>query len=526
MKKALVAVAAAAFALLVAGCGKNNAGSNAEMIIENGSEPQSVDPTQIQGTPEHRINLALFEGLVGFDPKDSHAVPGVAESWERTGDGSVVVFHLRKNCVWSDGTPITAQTFVDSWLYYMSPETAAVYAYMPAGVIKGAEAYNAGKADASSVGLRAIDDYTFEVTLVGPVPYAVDMMTHYAFDPLPMHAIKKFGKDWIKPANFVGNGPFTLKEWTPQEKLVVVKNDKYWNKDNVFLKTLTFLPIENSTTAYNKYKSGEIDWNTTGTFPLDMLDEVRLRDDYQVSENLASYYLDLNKNDPVLKDVRVRRALIEALDRQELVDKVTKGGQFAARAFVPKMAGYTPVEGPGYDVADAQKLLAEAGYPDGKGFPKLAYIYNTNEGHKKIAEWVQQQWKKNLGIDIELENMEWATFLAKRQANDFQVARNGWVGDYEDPSNFLELFITTGGNNDGRYSNKQFDELISKAATMQPGSERMKVLAQAEEIMLKDDAAIIPMYTYVTQNLIDLSKWEGWYANTQDVHPYVGLKRK
>ena len=364
------------------------------------------------------------------------------------------------------------------------------------------------------------------MTLVGPVPYAVDMMTHYSFDPLPMHAIKKFGKDWIKPANFVGNGPFTLKEWTPQEKLVVVKNDKYWNKDNVFLKTITFLPIENTMTAYNKYKSGEIDWNTTNCFPPDMLDEVKLRDDYQVYANLATYYLEVNKNDPVLKDVRVRRALIESLDRQELVDKVTKGGQIAARAFVPEMAGYNPVDGPAYDVADAKKLLAEAGYPDGKGFPKMSYIYNTNESHKKIAEWVQQQWKKNLGIDIELENMEWATFLAKRQANDFQIARNGWVGDYQDPSNFLELLITTGGNNDGRYSNAEYDALVSKAATMQPGRERMEVLEKAEDIALNQDAAIIPMYIYVTQNLIDLSKWEGWYCNTQDVHPYVGLKRK
>ena len=535
MKRKLTAALCAAAAIsLLTGCGKGkeeissakkSSGKAVEMIIENGAEPQSIDPSKIQGTTEDRINRALFEGLVVVDPKDSHAIPGVAESWEREGDGSVVVFHLRKNAVWSDGTPITAKTFVDSWLYYLAPETAAVYAYMPAMVIKGAFDYNAGTADKSSVGLKARDDYTLEVDLVGPVPYAVDMMCHYSFGPLPMHAIEKFGNDWIKAEHFVGNGPYVLSEWTPQEKVVVKKNEKYWNKDNVFIDTLTFLPIENTTTAYNKYKAGEIDWNTTNCFPPDMLDEVKLRDDYQVTANLASYYAEFNVNDPVLKDPRVRKALVKALDCQELVDKVTKGGQLATGAFVPEMSGYTPVKGHGFNVAEAKKLLADAGYPDGKGFPRMTYIYNTNEGHKKIAEWVQQQWKANLGINIDLQNMEWKTYLAKRQANDFQIARAGWVGDYQDPSNFLELLLSTSGNNDGSYNNPEFDALIKKASMMPEGEDRMSVLEKAEDIAIMQDCAVIPMYIYVSQNLIDLNKWEGWYSNTQDLHPYVGLKK-
>ena len=494
-----------------------------EFIINNGTEPQSLDPSKIEGVPEHRIYMALFEGLVSYDPKTSDAVPGVAESWTRSENDTVVTFKLR-DAVWSDGVKITAQTFVDSWLYYLAPETAAVYAYMPGMIIEGAAAYNAGEAGPEAVGIRAIDDKTLEVRLVGPLAYAVDVMAHYSFAPLPLHAMEKYGEDWIKPGNLVGNGPFTLETWTPQQSITVVPNEKYWNKDEVYLDRITFLTIENETTAYQKYKAGEMDWDTS--VPLEMLDEIKLRDDFQSAPQLSSYYYYLNTQDPILSDVRVRKALTMAIDREELVNKVTKGGQIASGGFVPSMTGYDAINGNEFDLDTAKALLAEAGYPNGEGFPKMSLIYNTNEGHKKIAEYVQQAWKKNLGIDVELANLEWNTFLDERQSGNFQIGRAGWVGDYQDPSNFLELFLTDGGNNDGKYSNPEFDALMAKAATMPAGEERMAVLKQAEEILITQDQAIIPFYFYVTQNMIDLNTWEGWYANTLDIHPYVGLKRK
>ncbi len=532
MKKTLVAALSAAAAVMVlASCGKkaeptvsSSSNSGSELIINNGTEPQSLDPSKIQGLPEHHIYMALFEGLTEYDPKTSAGIPGLAESWSRSGaDNEILTFKLRKS-TWSDGTPVTAQTFVDSWLYYMAPETAAEYAYMPAAIIKGAAEYNAGEADASTVGLRAIDEYTFEITLVGPVPYAEDMMAHYSFAPLPLHVMEKYGQDWTKPGNFVGNGPFVLESWKPQESISVVPNDKFWNKENVFLSRITFLPIENETTAYNKYKNGEIDWDTS--VPLDMLDEINLRDDYQVAPQLSSYYYEFNMNDPVLSDVRVRKALSKSIDKKQLVNKVTKAGQIPADGYCPPMNGYEPAVGNNFDVAEAKKLLADAGYPDGKGFPVMTVIYNTNEGHKKIAEYVQQQWKENLGIDVVLENMEWATFLDKRQSNDFQIARAGWVGDYADPSNFLELCTTTSGNNDGRYSSVKFDTLVQQAACMNAGAERNKVLFDAETELITNDQALLPFYYYVSQNMIDLDKWDGWYSNTLDIHPYIGLKRK
>ncbi|QSH93681.1 peptide ABC transporter substrate-binding protein [Treponema phagedenis] len=527
MKKILLVLGAfVSVALLCAGCGgKAEAGaandSDAEFIICNGAEPQSLDPAKVTGVPEHRINMALFEGLVAIDPQTGGAIPGVAKNWDVSEDKTVYTFHLR-DVVWSDGTPITAQTVVDSWLRTLAPETASEYAYMVSMVVKGAEDYNTGKAPASAVAIRAVDEKTFEVTLNGPIPYVLDVMTHYAFNIFPMHAIKKFGADWIKPGNFVGNGPFVLESWVPQEKLTVVPNDKFWNKDDVHLSRIVFLPIEDNNTAYEKYRAGEIDWNTAP--PLSLLEEVKLLPDYKVAPQVATYYYAFNVSKGPLKDVKVRKALTMALNRQELVDKVTKGGELAARSISPALSGYTPAEGAGYDPEQAKKLLAEAGYPEGKGFPTLTIIYNTQDKHKVIAEYIQEAWKKTLGVNIAIQNYEWKTYLDVRHQHDFEISRAGWVGDYQDPNTFLELFITDGGNNDGLYSNPKYDELLRKAATMEGGPERMQVMHDAEQILM-DDQAVLPMYFYVSQNLIDTEKWSGWYVNAPDQHPYVGMKK-
>ena len=517
-------------AFIFAGCGGKgdekasaaNKAAGEEFIIGNGAEPQSLDPAKITGTPEHRINMALFEGLVTYDPKTGNAVPGVAESWDVSEDGTVYTFHLRK-AEWSDGTPITAQTFVDSWLRTLAPETASEYASMITLVVKGAEDYNSGKADSSAVAIKAVDDMTFEVQLTGPAPYAIDMIAHYAFNPMPMHTIKQFGSDWIKPASFVGNGPFVLETWVPQEKITVVPNAKYWNKGNVHLSRITFLPIEDNNTAFEKYKAGEIDWQYG--VPTPRLDEVKILPDYQVAPQLSTYYYIFNVKRGPLQDVRVRKALTMALNRHELVEKVTRAGQKATRSMVPPLVGYTPAEGAGYDPEEAKKLLAEAGYPDGKGFPVMTVIYNTNDAHKLIAEYVQEAWKQTLGIDIAIQNYEWKTFLDVRHQHDFDISRSGWVGDYQDPNTFLELFMTGAGNNDGEYSNEKFDALVRKAASMKGGTERFQVLHDAEAVFLTEDQGVLPIYSYVSQSLIDTTKWEGWYLNTLDIHPYVGLKK-
>jgi len=252
---------------------------------------------------------------------------------------------------------------------------------------------------------------------------------------------------------------------------------------------------------------------------------VKILPDYQVAPQLSTYYYIFNVKRGPLQDVRVRKALTMALNRQELVEKVTRAGQKATRSMVPPLVGYTPAEGAGYDPEEAKKLLAEAGYPNGKGFPVMTVIYNTNDAHKLIAEYVQEAWKQTLGIDIAIQNYEWKTFLDVRKQHDFDIARSGWVGDYQDPNTFLEIFLTGAGNNDGEYSNEKFDALVRKAASMKGGAERFQVLHDAEAVFLTEDQGVLPIYSYVSQSLIDTTKWEGWYLNTLDIHPYVGLKK-
>ena len=511
---------------LFAGGGKQAAATSAqEMIIANHAEPQSLDPSQITGVPEHRIYKALFEGLVGSDPKTCKAVPGVAESWTFNADNSVITFKIRQGITWSDGTPITAQQIVDSWLYHLNPTTASHYAYMMGMVVKGAELYNEKGGKPSDVAIRAVDARTFEVTLVGPTPYALDMMSHYAFSPLPMHVIQKFGNDWVKPGNIVGNGPFVLKEHIPNSRVVVVPNDKYWNKNNVHLSKITFIPNDDRNTTYQAFKNGEIDWSTD--IPVALIDELKLRPDFYATTQVGTYYMYINNRDhAALRDVRVRKALSMGFDRQELCDKVLKTGVVPAYAISPPMNDYKPAEGAKYNVAEAKRLLAEAGYPEGRGLPTISIMYNTAEQHKLVSEYLQEAWRKNLGVNVTLENLEWATYLEARKTSRMQIARAGWIADYMDPQNFLDLVISTGGNNDGHYNNANYDRLIRQAATMPDGPARNAIMRQAEDIAITQDQCMIPIYYYVSFNLIDLNKWEGWYTNPLNTQPYVGIKRK
>jgi len=496
-----------------------------EMVIMNGANPQSLDPSQITGVPEHRINLALFEGLVGYDPKTAKAIPAAAESWTFSNNNSVITFKIRQGLTWSDGTAITAQTFVDSWLHHLNPATGSHYAYMIGFVVKGADDYNTGSGRAQDVGIRAVDASTFEVTLIGAVPYALDMMAHYAFDPLPMHAIQRHGNNWTRPENWVGNGPFVLQEYIPNSRVVVVPNTRYWNRSNVHLTKITFNPTDDQNTMHQAFLSGEADWSTG--VPLARIDEVKLHKDYQVSSQLGTYYYLVNCRDhAALKDPRVRKALSMGFNREELINNVVKGGQLPATALSPPMGSYEPTPGNGLNLAEARRLLAEAGFPNGQGLPTFEIVYNTLDSHRIIGEYLQQAWRNNLGINTNLVNMEWATYLDYRKTPAMQIARAGWIADFMDPQNFLDLLITGGGNNDAKYSDAEYDRLLRQASTMPDGTERNRVMRQAEDIAITRDQALIPIYWYVNQDMIDLTKWDGWYPNPMGTHPYVGIKRK
>ncbi len=484
--------------------------------VINGAEPPSLDPSLSEDTTSHNILIALFDGLLIYDPKTNDGIPGVAESFDISKNGTVYTFHLRKS-TWSDGVAITAQTVVDSWLRTLNPDTASPYAWLMGMAVEGADAYNSGDAGPEAVKIRAVDEYTFEATMVGPVPYVTSMLPHSVFAILPLHVIEKYGEKWVLPGNMVSNGAYTLEEWKPQEVLTVVKNPKYWDADKVTIDKIVYNPSDDNTTRLNMYLAGEGDW-LNGGLPPDQLDAMKIRDDYQNVPMLGTYFYEFNHTEAPFNNVKLRKALAMAIDRQVLVDRVSRGGQTPTDVVVPNMAGYTSPEGNHYNVEAAKKLLAEAGYPGGQGFPKVTILYNTSEGHKKIAEYVQQQWEENLGITMDIENAEWKTVLARGKKQDFQILRMGWIGDYLDPNTFLELFQTDAGQNYGKYSNTEFDALIQEAARMPAGAERTAKLKKAEGIFITQDQGIIPIYHYTNINMIDLNKWGGWYNTPTDWH--------
>lgn len=499
----------------------NGSANLPDFIMLNGSEPV-LDPSILTDVPSMNVALGLFEGLVQYDPETNLGVPAMAESWSASADGLVYTFRLRP-AKWSDGRPVTAGDFVYAMERILDPATAADYAYMPCMVIKGAAEFNAGEGAFEDVGIKAIDDRTIEYTLTGPAPYFVDMMAHNAFWPLPRWAIEKFGDSWTEPGKIVTNGPYLLDGWMPYDHVDLVKNARYWDAGKVRLKRIRIMASDDEMRNYACYRAGEADWMRG--VALARIDEITARPDYQCSAQVGTYYYCLNVTKAPVDNVLVRRALSAAIDRKTLVDEITRGGQIPTASFVPPMPGYAPQAGQGFDPDKARSLLAEAGYPGGKDFPSLTVIYNSNTGHKAIAEYIQRQWKEILGIPVTLRSMEFGRFIDIRSgSHDFTVARHGWVGDYLDANTMLELFISGGGNNDACYSNPEYDALIETARTA-PAPERNAILEKAESLLLAD-AAVIPLYHYSNQDLIDTAKWGGWQPTPLGYHPWKYLYRK
>ena len=357
------------------------------------------------------------------------------------------------------------------------------------------------------------------------------MLTHYAFAVVPMHAIKKYGADWTLPENWVGNGPFVLKEHTPNDKIVVAKNPNYWDAKNVKIDQIVFYASDDYATTYKMYLNGEVDWNCNPP-PADKVAEAKARPqkDFMVTPELGIYWYSFNLQIPPFNDVRVRKAFTMVGSRQEMADKITQSGQIPASALTPAFAGYVPPKGYAENEEQAKKLMADAGYPGGKGFPKVTLLYNTSSTHKKIAEYWQQRFEQVLGVKIEIVNQEWATYLETRKdgkMGGFNLARAAWIADYQDPYNFLFMFKSDNLDfNDTRWNNPKYDELMAKGNGMPAGAERNKVFAEAEKILIEDDVVIMPIYYYVSQNMIDLNKWSGWNANLLDSHAYKFIYKK
>ncbi len=503
---------------------------NREQILHRGigSDPKELDPQTTSGMPEFYVQSSIFEGLTAQMPGDSTPVPGTAESWDISEDGKSYTFHIRPNANWSNGDPVTARDFVFSYQRALSPALANPYAYM-LYCLENAEAFNKGEIkDFSKVGVKALDDKTLELKLASPTPYLLRLLKHHSWFPVHESTILAYGKidqrdtKWTRPGNLVGNGPFMLTEWSQNSKLVVVKNPYYWDAQTVRLKEIHFYPIEDINSEEYAFRTGQL--HITNETPPERIKHYKENAPELIHLDpwLGTYYYEMNTQQPPFDDVRVRRALGLALDREKIVNYVLKAGQPAAYSLTPPdTGGYTPRAKIEYNVEEARRLLAEAGYPNGKGFPKVELLYNTHKGHMRIAEVVQQIWKENLNIDISLLNMEWKTYLAQKKTHKYSIARASWVGDYEDPSTFLEMFITGSGNNDAAWSNPEYDRLIQAAANEMDQDKRYEIYQQAEAILM-DELPIIPIYYYRSKQLVTTSV-KNWEPSLLDRHPYKYL---
>ncbi|KFD21462.1 oligopeptide ABC transporter substrate-binding protein OppA [Yokenella regensburgei] len=485
------------------------------LVRNNASEVQSLDPHKIEGVPESNINRDLFEGLVETGA-DGQPVAGVAESWDNK-DFKVWTFHLRKDAKWSDGSPVTAQDFVYSWQRLADPKTASPYeSYLQYGHIANIDEIIAGKKPATDLGVKAIDDHTLEVTLSEPVPYFYKLLVHSSMSPVPKAAIEKFGEKWTQPANIVSNGAYKLKDWVVNERIVLERNPNYWDNAKTVINQVTYLPISSEITDVNRYRSGEIDM-TYNNMPIELFQKLKkeIPNEVHVDPYLCTYYYEINNQKAPFTDERVRAALKLGMDRDIIVNKVKNQGDLPAYGFTPPYTDGAKLTEPEWFKwsqdkrnAEAKKLLAEAGYTADKPLT-FSLLYNTSDLHKKLAIAAASIWKKNLGVNVKLENQEWKTFLDTRHQGNFDVARAAWCADYNEPTSFLNMLLSDSSNNTVHYKSAAFDKILADALQVTNEAQRTELYNKAE-MQLDKDSAIVPVFYYVNARLV--KPWVGGYT--------------
>ena len=538
MKKRLIAalIIAVMIASVFAGCGAKNTGDGGSKNDgENkggnvrdtitaifGSEPGTIDPAINQTLDAGTYISHLFEGLT--DLSQGGIKPGVAESWDISDDGTKYTFHLREDAKWSDGKPVTAYDFEYAWKRVLNPETASPYSYI-LYLIKGAQEYNEGNGKVEDVAIKAVDEKTFEVELIAKAPYFLELAGFMVTVPVRQDIIEKHGDAWTQsPETYISNGAFKLKEWKHQDELVVVKNENYWNKDEIKLNEIRFKLMDDDDAALSATEAGEIDINYAH-MPPNTIPGLVAEGKAEILPDFTTYFYDFNTQRAPFDDARVRKAFALAIDRQYIIDKVAMANQKPAIGWVPY--GMPEPEGDKdfravaeekygspylpetANVEEAKKLLAEAGYPNGEGFPEVELIYNTSEGHKMIAEAIQNQLKENLGVNIKISNMEWNVFVEERNKHNFDIARDGWGADYADPMSFMDMWLSNSGNNTAAWKNAEYDELINKAINSDDANERFELMHKAEQILM-DEMPILPVY-YYTKTVMYPDNLEGWY---------------
>ncbi|WP_024832738.1 peptide ABC transporter substrate-binding protein [Ruminiclostridium josui] len=516
MKRILAIVLSLAAILTVfAGCGSSTSSGTKGISASIASEPASIDPSLNKSLDGGTYINCAFEGLTTYD-KEGKIVPGTAEKWDISADNKVYTFHIRKDAKWSDGKAVTANDFVYSWKRAVDPKTASDYAYY-LYFVKNGEAINTNGADINTLGVKAIDDTTLEVTLENVCPFFTEIVAFPTLVPLREDIVSKNPDKWtLDPKTYIGNGPYVLKEWKHSSKLVFEKNDNYWDKNNIVAPKIEWLLMNDPNAILGAFKNKQLSF--ARNIPHDEIPAEKEAGNLHLFPQLGTYYLDLLNTKAPFDNPKVRKAVSLAIDRNYITEKVRKAGETPASGFIPygiadvsqdpdfrtKGGDFYSVKPEDYEknVAEAKKLLAEAGYPDGKGFPKVTFGLNTGSGHEAVAEAIQQQLKTNLGIEVEIQAQEWNVFQESRKNGLFDIARDGWVGDYMDPSTFMDLLTSNNPQNNSKYKNAAYDKAIADAKKETDSAKRVQLYHDAEKFLM-DETGVVPLFFYTDPIIVD-----------------------
>ncbi len=511
--------------LLVTGCSQKEPA--ADIVILNGDEPESLDPAIITGQPDLRVVMSLFEGLTRFNTHTADPEPALADHWEISPDGKIYTFHLRKGLKWSTGEPLTADDFVYSWRRVLAPETASDYAGQLYFLTNG-EDYNSGKIkDANLVGVHATDAETLRVELVAPTAFFLRLCAVPTLAAAPRQSIEKHGDHWLMARPLPTSGAYTLDFWRIHDRIRIRKNPLYWDAANTQNELVDLLPVSSATTAFNLYKTGQADviWDKN-LVPSELMDVLQKEPDCHLYDYLGTYFFRFNLTRKPFDDVRVRKALALVIDKKRIVERITRSNEKPASCLIPNgVSDYDAPEGLGYDPALARKLLAEAGFPGGKGFPTFQYLFNSNKMHEQVAIEMQNMWKQELGINMELRSTEWKVYLAAQSALDFDTTRSSWIGDYNDANTFLDMFMSNNGNNRTGWKNEKYDQLMREANQLTDIKKRAAMLKAAETLLIHDELPIVPLFFYKGVNFFDPKKIDGIYQNLLDEHPINTIRK-
>jgi oligopeptide transport system substrate-binding protein len=514
---------------LLAGCGLRE--EPADLVIINGAEPESLDPQIISGQPELRIVSSLFEGLTRFNARTGEPEPAIASRWEISNDGRTYIFHLRTNAVWSTGEPIVAGDVVWSWLRALEPETASDYVGL-FFYVQNAEAFHLGQMeDPGEVGVSALDEHTLLVELVSPTAFFLSLCAFPTLAVVPPALIEAHGDQWVRQHPLKSSGAYTLDFWRINDRIRIRRNPLFWDNANTQNEIVDLLPITSATTALNLYLNGQADivWDKN-LVPVHLTDALRERPDFHTFDYLGAYFVRFNVTRKPFDDVRVRQAFAMSIDRRRIVDRVTRGGEKPSETLVPvSTANYLPADGLQLDPVEARRLLAEAGYPEGRGFPPVSYLLNAGSSasaDEKVAVELQAMWREVLGVEVNLRPMEWKTYLATLSSLDYDLARSSWIADYNDPNTFLDMFLASNGNNRTGWKDPHYDELIQQANRTVDLKQRAEVFKEAESYLLREGTPIGPIYSYAGFNYYDPEKIEGIYDNPIDQHPINTIRKR